>query len=92
LWQDVDEALAQGRQHAAQQALAELARRGSQADRSKALLGLAQLAKSRGDCARARELVSELEVLAGGSTLARRGRRVVSDCVRRTANPAKPER
>jgi hypothetical protein len=79
-WQDVDDALARGSEGDAEQALTELSQVGSTTDRSKALLGLAQLASSRGDCDRAGALLRRLEALDAGGELARRGRRLLLAC------------
>ena len=84
-WANVDDALARGAEGEAERALDQLARSPSAADRGKALFGLAQLAASRGDCARARELVTRLAALPEPSELAERGRRLVDGCRSRPA-------
>ncbi len=79
-WAAVDAALARGAERDAEDELQGLARSNRSEDRGKALLGLAQLAQGRGDCARVRALVDELATTPGTADLLRRGQRLVQHC------------
>ena len=80
-WERVDQALANGDTAEARRVLRALAHDDDVVTSAKARLGLAQLAVRRGDCARARALVSDLALAPGvPSKLITRGRRLVLGC------------
>ncbi len=79
-WKQVGDALAAGDERRAAQLLDGLSKHGDAETRGKAALGLAQLAASRGDCARARALAAA--VIGGGASpaLTRRAKTLMREC------------
>lgn len=80
-WQAVDSALAAHDEPRAARALEDLARSEDAATRAKARLGLAQLAASHGDCARARSLAQQIAAAPGiPGHLVDRARTIAREC------------
>jgi cytoskeletal protein RodZ len=79
-WKQVGDALAQGDERRASKLLQDLTKDDDAETRAKAALGLAQLAASRGDCARARSLATAVIGSAASPALTRRARVLMREC------------
>jgi len=80
-WRAVDEALDAKDDARAKQALEGLAKSGDPTTRAKARLGLAQLARSKGDCASARRIAGEIGTMEGvDSSVTKRAAALVAEC------------